>query len=225
MKPYILIRSDRRSVGIRVRERGEVEVRAPKRLPVAEIEKILSRHTAFIERAISRQKELSEKKQAHSFNYGDCFLFLGKEYPLIAKEGARGCFDGEKFVLPTGLSGDEIMHKMTEIYKKKAREILPGIVDKCSEIMSLFPSRVTVTSAKTRWGSCGGKNTLNFSWRLILASPDTVETVVIHELSHILHRNHGAQFKKTVAVYAPDPARADRELKTLAEYLSAQSWQ
>lgn len=63
---------------------------------------------------------------------------------------------------------------------------------------------VGVNSAKTRWGSCGPKNTLNFSWRLIMTPMSVIDYVVVHELSHTRFHDHSSNFWRLVAKIKPD---------------------
>lgn len=67
---------------------------------------------------------------------------------------------------------------------------------------------VRITGAKTRWGSCSGRNTLNFSWRLLAAEEDAVRYVVIHELAHTAEHNHSSRFWALVESACPDWAAA-----------------
>lgn len=88
--------------------------------------------------------------------------------------------------------------------KERARVVLERRVVYYSERMGVRPAGVGITSARTRWGSCSGKNRLNFSYRLILLPPDAVDYVVVHELAHIRVKNHGAGFYREVEKYLPD---------------------
>jgi predicted metal-dependent hydrolase len=65
-------------------------------------------------------------------------------------------------------------------------------------------SRVGITSARTRWGSCSAKGALNFSWRLIQAPMEAVDYVVIHELVHTVIHNHSRKFWTRLEQVLPD---------------------
>ena len=75
-------------------------------------------------------------------------------------------------------------------------------------------SAVKVTEARTRWGSCSGQNSLNFSWRLLFAAGKVVDYVVIHELAHTKVHAHSPEFWEIVAEYCPDYESCQRELKS-----------
>lgn len=61
-----------------------------------------------------------------------------------------------------------------------------------------------VTGAKTRWGSCSAKGSVNFSWRLMAAPESCIDYVVVHELCHRLHFDHSPAFHAAVAAVFPD---------------------
>lgn len=107
-------------------------------------------------------------------------------------------------------------HSAEEIsaLKKKAKEILPQKVAYFSEIMGLKPAGVKITSAKKRFGSCSGKNSLCFSYQLMLYPDEAIDYVVVHELAHIKHRNHSAQFYSLIGKYLPDYKTRERILKS-----------
>lgn len=87
---------------------------------------------------------------------------------------------------------------------ERAREILPQRVAYYSGLMGLVPTGMKITSAQKRFGSCSGKDSLCFSWRLMLYPMEAVDYVVVHELAHIRHKNHSKAFYALVAQYLPD---------------------
>jgi len=70
--------------------------------------------------------------------------------------------------------------------------------------MGLQPAGVRITAARTRYGSCSGKNSLCFSCFLSNCPPEAVDLVVVHELCHIVHKNHGPQFYALLESVLPD---------------------
>ena len=86
----------------------------------------------------------------------------------------------------------------------RAKEYLPMRVDYWSGIMGLTPMGLKITSARTRFGSCSGKNSLCFSWRLMMAPPEAIDYVVVHELAHIRHHDHSPAFYALIERYMPD---------------------
>lgn len=94
-----------------------------------------------------------------------------------------------------------------------AAETIPKRVAFYAKIMGVQPSGIKITSAKTRFGSCSGKNSLCFSWRLMLYPPEAVDYVVVHELAHIREKNHSPAFYAVIAAVLPDYKAREQLLK------------
>lgn len=93
--------------------------------------------------------------------------------------------------------------RRAELLERAQRE-LPPKVAYYARRMGLQPTGVRITSARTRFGSCSAENRLCFSWRLMEYPEAAIDYVVVHELAHIAHKNHGPQFWALVARYLPD---------------------
>ena len=94
-----------------------------------------------------------------------------------------------------------------------AKEVLPEKLRYYSEIMGLYPEGITITGARTRFGSCSGKNRISFSFRLMQYPDEAIDYVVVHELAHILHKNHGKEFYALIESVLPDWQRRRALLK------------
>ena len=97
--------------------------------------------------------------------------------------------------------------------KALAKEVIPLRVAHYGSIMGLAPTSVKITSAKTRFGSCSAKNGLCFSWRLMQYPMEAVDYVVVHELAHIVHKNHGKAFYALIGSVLPDYPERRKLLK------------
>ena len=91
-----------------------------------------------------------------------------------------------------------------EVLIAQAKEYLPARVAYWSAVMGLTPTGIRITSARTRFGSCSGKNSICFSWRLMLYPPEAIDYVVVHELAHIRHHDHSPAFYALVERYMSD---------------------
>ncbi|MBR0535537.1 MAG: M48 family metallopeptidase [Clostridia bacterium] len=88
--------------------------------------------------------------------------------------------------------------------RQRAKQIIPPKVEYYSKIMGVTPTSVKINSAKTRYGSCSGKNSLNFSLYLMAKDERFIDYVVIHELAHIKHHNHSKEFYEFIEKFMPD---------------------
>jgi predicted metal-dependent hydrolase len=100
---------------------------------------------------------------------------------------------------PRVLSGAEEL-----AFHRLAGKIIPERVKYYSELSGLKPAAVKISGARKRWGSCGAKGTLNFAGRLVLAPLSVVDYVVVHELVHLVERNHSKRFWRRVEGIMPD---------------------
>lgn len=90
------------------------------------------------------------------------------------------------------------------LYVKQAKAILPSKIDQYARRMGVRPTGLTVTSARTRFGSCSGKNRLSFSWRLMAYPEAAIDYVVVHELAHIRYKDHSQAFYRFIESVLPD---------------------
>lgn len=100
-----------------------------------------------------------------------------------------------------------------EKYILLAKKVLPEKTEYWSRIMGLKPSYVKITSAKTRFGSCNSKNGICYSYRLMAYPENAIDYVVVHELAHIVHKNHGKDFYKLIESVMPDYRERERILR------------
>ena len=221
--PYILTRSKRKTVAIYVRD-GVVEVRAPLRMPMKEIDRFVESRESWIISKLAFLKERNEQRESFSINYGDSILYRGRLCRLEQKTGNRVSFSDETFFIPQGLSPVEIKAACVRLYKKLARQDINEKVQHYAKIMSITPAAVKINSAKSRWGSCSAKKSLNFSWLLIMADDDVIDYVVVHELAHIIELNHSKRFWAIVQSVLPDFNERKTRLKALQEKLANEDW-
>ncbi len=97
--------------------------------------------------------------------------------------------------------------------RARARAEIPPLVDCWAARMGVAVTGVKITSARTRFGSCSARNALCFSWRLMQHPPEAVEAVVVHELAHVRHKNHGPAFYAEVERFLPDYRQRIRGLR------------
>ena len=95
---------------------------------------------------------------------------------------------------------DEMIAKL----RVAAKGILPLKVAYYARIMGLKYGRITITGAKTRFGSCSSKGNIAFSYRLMMYPDEAIDYVVVHELAHLKEMNHSPAFYKIIAKVLPD---------------------
>ena len=100
------------------------------------------------------------------------------------------------------------MHVITDEERQEgilqAKKIFPERTAYFAERMGVTYNRITIREQKTRWGSCSSAGNLNFNWKLILAPPQALDYVVVHELCHLHEFNHSPRFWRLVESQMPD---------------------
>lgn len=94
--------------------------------------------------------------------------------------------------------------RLEVIYRDAAREYFPKRVSYFSHVLGVNYGKITIRDQKTRWGSCSSKGNLSFNWRLILAPPNVLDYVVVHELCHRKEMNHSQRFWALVESVMPE---------------------
>ncbi len=107
----------------------------------------------------------------------------------------------------------ELTEDRIKALRRAAKETLPIKVEYYSRIMGLKYGRITITSAKTRFGSCSSKGNLSFSYLLMLYPDSAIDYVVVHELAHLKEMNHSPRFYKIIEEVLPDYKERKKLLK------------
>lgn len=115
-------------------------------------------------------------------------------------------------------SAKSLSPQQTADLKMQAKEQIPAKVKYYSNLMMLYPTAVKITSAEKRFGSCSGKNSLCFSYRLMQYPQDAIDYVIVHELAHIKHKNHSKNFYELIEQYMPDYKERNAILKNMQLY-------
>ncbi|MBQ8302206.1 MAG: M48 family metallopeptidase [Clostridia bacterium] len=108
---------------------------------------------------------------------------------------------------------DSLTDEKIASLRKAAKQILPIKVAHYAKIMGLKYGRITITGAKTRFGSCSSKGNISFSYLLMLYPEEAIDYVVVHELAHLVEMNHSSRFYKIVEGVLPDYKERKKLLK------------
>lgn len=114
---------------------------------------------------------------------------------------------------PVRLLGMEDIQRLAD----EAMSVLPAKATYYAPKVGVAFGRITIRNQRTRWGSCSGKENLNFNCLLMLAPEYVQDYVVVHELCHRLEMNHSARFWNEVERVLPDYRIAKRWLKEHGE--------
>jgi predicted metal-dependent hydrolase len=201
--------------------------------PERDIERFLAEREPWLRRHLGR---LTRQREAMAARGGVAdgaeFRYLGEMHVLRIRPGAAG---GRRSAVSRhgAEAGDELHLTLAPGDRRLPAEVLRGWLREHARIaierqverhaiaLGVAPARISIRDTRSRWGSASRKGTLSFSWRLILAPPEALETVVIHELAHLRVFGHGPRFWAIVADRRPDHLGWRRWLRTHSHELHA----
>ncbi len=134
--------------------------------------------------------------------------FLTEKSGLIEKHVQKRIAENKELSGVRPFTLEEIQ-KMAD----SALEIIPRRVEYFAQLLGVTYNRITIRNQKTRWGSCTSSGNLNFNCLLVMAPPEVLDSVVVHELCHRKHLDHSKEFYADVYKVFPDYDRCDKWLK------------
>jgi predicted metal-dependent hydrolase len=158
-----------------------------------------------------------EQAPERSFEPGETFPYLGEEHELVVEPGVRHeATDGQIQLRQSAVTQSSLKQVLENFYRNSAREFLSNRVDHYADEMDVEYKQIELRNQRTLWGSCSTTGTLSLNWRLVMAPPEIVDYVVIHELAHLIEADHNSEFWRIVNEF-------DSEYKCHADWLDANS--
>lgn len=208
------------NTSISVSESKGVVVRAPFWMPKGMIESFLEQKSSWIEKHLKR---LSSNKIIKKYEEGEKHLYFGKEYTLCisqtgSSERSNVCIQDDtiEVTIYKGVPKEKYPEKIKDAllfwYLEKGIEVITEKVNFYSKEMGVEYKKLNLKKVSSIWGSCSARNCLSFNRKLVMAPHEIVDYVIIHEVAHMIHRNHGSRFWDLVAMY-------DSQYKTHRKWL------
>lgn len=201
-----IIRSRRKTIALQVCDDGCLVIKAPLGIQNDIIENVISKHRKWLEKKkkeiLSRKHNFTQKK----FINEEEFLYLGLPYQLRiikAKQEENLLILKDGYFYLSERASDPKKIFILWYQREAYREILRR-VNWYAKRDGFKYNHVKISNAKTRWGSCSSLGNLNFSWRLIMAPLEVIDYIVIHELVHLIEKNHSRSFWNKVFLLMPD---------------------
>ena len=209
-----IIRSNRRTLALQIAPDGSLIVRAPQKISEANIVTFVQKKIKWILHHQKLARESYRPSVKREFVDGEEFLYLGDWHTLFVTRDVKEplVFNSKMFLLSESFLPDA-KQLFEQWYRNQAYEVIKDRVWHYTETASLSFKRISITSARKRWGSCGPKGTLNFSWRLIMAPMKVVDYVIVHELVHLEVQNHSRKFWEKIRLLFPNYQQAENWLR------------
>lgn len=135
-----------------------------------------------------------ERPAMRPWEDGATLLLYGAPHTIRHRPASRGAvwLEGEE-ILVAG-QREHLPRRLRDWLKRRAREEFGAAARSMAAEIGVSVRRISVRDTQSRWGSCSARGNLSFSWRLMLAPPVVARYLVAHEVSHLRHMDHGAEF-------------------------------
>lgn len=209
---YNLVRSARRTLAMHVKSDATLVVRAPSPMPLAEIEAWIAKKARWIE---THQKKFKARKtRPFTYQDGEKHLFIGQKYPLKLTRAGRGGVtleDGTLFITTRDPGDGRRTERLLKAWYRKEAETL--FEDRLDALFPLMEEKLAgkgykkpslkLRWMKRQWGNLHTKGVMTLNIKLVRAPTELLDYVIIHELCHLEHMNHGKGFKALLGELLP----------------------
>jgi|TARA_B100000686_G_C16514497_1_gene823866 predicted metal-dependent hydrolase len=209
---YKVIKTERRkTASISVKD-SNVLVTVPRTLSKHKVHEIVKKKKKWIQGKLNYYAQTQNLSKTKEYVSGEGFAYLGRNYRLKVLNGKlrEVQFKNGKLVvhIPKEYSKrkkeNTVKKFLKEWYQERALIKLQEKTKRLARKVGVEPKSVTIKSYKGRWGSCNAKQELFFNWNIIIAPNRIVDYVVVHELVHIIHHDHGKAYWKRLKSVYPD---------------------
>ena len=217
---YELRRSKRRSIGFLIADEG-LRVTAPRWVTLAQIEQALQEKQNWIVAKLREKREQQTKRMQPKMKWEDGaqLSYLGAPLTLRIASGLQMAVSHDQeqkslsICLPPEASEQQLKDRVQSWLQQEAKRIFNARLPVFAQNLGVRYHSMSLSSATTRWGSCTSEGKIRLNWRLIHFSPEIIDYVVAHELSHLREMNHSADFWATVESVLPDYEIAKKKLR------------
>ncbi len=211
---YRVRRSERRKKTVQITVDGAgVHVSAPLVTSDSEVRAIVLKRAPWI---LNQASDSMLEAAPRRFVSGETLPYLGRNVRILVESAdGKGLPDVRldhwrfRIAVPDSLSGEDrreaIRRAVVRWYRARAAKRLEAIVARWWPRLGRGEmSRVLIRDQRLRWGSCAPDGTLRFNWRAVMLRPSLIEYVAVHELVHLTHRSHSADFWGLMSWAMPD---------------------
>ncbi len=186
------------------RKTFSIDLVIPKRTSTRKINAFVNSNQDWID------KTLSSLPQTVYFSNGAIFPFFGEILTLkITKSSSvkrtKIAIEGSQLCIDTYLN--DITPRLKRWIRDETKKRLEKLAFEKASQLGKPLSKVSVRDTHTRWGSCGHKGAISFSWRLAFAPYSSIDYVVAHEVAHLKHMDHSQKFWSTCESLCEDYAQ------------------
>lgn len=200
----------RKSIAIEVHPDTSVQIKAPFDCSIDDIKKIVSKRSRWIITQQNFFEQFLPETPKREYVKGETHKYLGRKYMLkiINAQDNKVKIQGSYLVVfTTNCTSEGVKHLMTEWYYKRASKIFEKVYEEAFRKLIQYKIQkpeLQIKRMKKRWGSYTSSNKIIINPELIKAPKACIEYVLIHELCHLIERNHSKKFYYILEQVAPN---------------------
>ncbi|TCP25206.1 hypothetical protein EV195_104239 [Tenacibaculum skagerrakense] len=216
---YNILFVERKSLGITVYPNRSVEIKAPLNTTLEKIQEKVKKRAAWILKQQDYFLSFEPRITNRKFVSGETHYYLGRQYQLKVIDSAinKVKYTG-RFIEVYVTERANVKEQLQQWYRAKAEIWFRKLADKHIERFKKYnvePQKVELKKMENRWGSCSSKGRVLLNPELIKAPKACIEYVIIHELCHLVYRDHTKEFYNLQTHEMPDWQKWKMKLETL----------
>jgi predicted metal-dependent hydrolase len=218
---YLLEHRARKTIGLKITQEGLV-VHAPRRIFAFQLNQILQEKSHWIQNKLALRE--ANKIEEMRWEDGEHLLFLGRDIQLKIQANTTNKLpklEEDQLLISTLQTSDveAIQRKVVQWYKKQAMLDFSRRLEVLAAKLGVGTPPLSLSNARSRWGSCNSRGEVRLNWRLLQATPAVINYVICHELAHLKEMNHSPKFYAVLERLYPDYKLAEKALKLLSPQL------
>jgi len=163
---------------------------------------LLKENAAWVVDKQRKYEAYREQIPERTFEAGEFFPFLGEDRELVVEPRQKHEVDEDSiYFRKSAVEQSSVKQVLRNFYRRRAREHFTDRTEAYASQMDMEYKQIEIRNQRTKWGSCSTTGTLGLNWRLMMAPPDVIDYIIIHELAHLREPNHTKSFWSLVAEY------------------------
>jgi predicted metal-dependent hydrolase len=216
-----LVKNSRaRNMSLYVKDSSSIRVTVPRGFNFLDAEQFVHQKMVWLKKVLEKQKQREKKQTVFDINTE----FSTREHKLLLNPENRKninirVVNGIIKVSFPALAGVQhplvqkcIKKGIEEAWRIEARRYLPQRVDELAQRSGFTFRQVTIRNSRTRWGSCARNNNISLSLHMIRLPQHLIDYIILHELVHTIHKDHGEGFHTMLRRLIPQETQFSREL-------------
>lgn len=207
LTPTKIIKSKRKTLSLIINDNNELIVRAPINCKDSYIYNFINKKAKWI--IEKRTSNLNQTFQPIKLINNEKLTLLGKTLTIILTNSKTVKIKDDIIFIPA----NDSKNRLIKFFKRHLKSIILLKIKQINAIYNFNVLSVSISSAKTNWGSCSSLNRLHFTYKLILCPEQVLDYIIVHELVHTQIKNHSNKFWVRVAQIYPNYKECEKWLK------------